>query len=215
VKQQWAELEQRFSRLTRRERAILFAGGLALLLIVGFSLVDSSIARQRALVDKIDKARASASMAATQVETIMRQLAENPDARAQARVAQLTEETRELDAQMAGINRNLVPPQQMAQILQKMLTRNARVKLVRLKTLPVSYLTELAHPEESANVYKHGMELTLQGRYLDVLSYLDELESLPWQMFWARAQMDASGYPAVRMTVTVYTLSLDKEWLVV
>lgn len=215
MKQQWAELEQRFSRLTRRERGILFAGGLALLLIVGFSLVDSSIGRQRALVEEIDKARASASMASAQVETITRQLAENPDARAQARVAQLAEEARKLDAQMAGIKRNLVPPQQMAQILQKMLNRNARVKLVRLKTLPVSYLTELEHPDESANVYKHGMELTLQGRYLDVLSYLDELESLPWQMFWAKAQMDASGYPAVRMTVTVYTLSLDKEWLVV
>jgi hypothetical protein len=34
-------------------------------------------------------------------------------------------------------------------------------------------------------------------------------------MFWAQAKMDASEYPRVRLTVIVYTLSLDKNWLVV
>ena len=57
--------------------------------------------------------------------------------------------------------------------------------------------------------------MTLQGRYLDLLDYLGQLEALPWQMFWARAQMDAKDYPAVRISVTVFTLSLDRKWLVV
>ena len=92
---------------------------------------------------------------------------------------------------------------------------DARVELVGLKTLPVSYLIVRTQPDAGANVYKHGIEITLQGRYLDMLNYLDRLEALPWQMFWAQAQMDARNYPAVRIKVTVFTLSLDKEWLVV
>ena len=48
-----------------------------------------------------------------------------------------------------------------------------------------------------------------------MLDYLDRLEGLPWQMFWSQAQMDAKDYPAVRITVTVFTLSLDEDWLVV
>lgn len=215
MRRQWAELAQRFDRLTRRERGILLVGGLALFAIIGFSLVDSSLARQRGLAQEVEKARADAATAKAQVETIVRQLAEDPDARARARIAQLAQQTNELDAQMAGINRSLVPPQQMAQILQKVLARDAGVKLVRLKTLPVSGLITRDADDDGANVYKHGMELTLQGSYLDMLHYLDRLEALPWRMFWARAQMDARDYPAVRFTVTVYTLSLDKDWLVV
>ena len=57
--------------------------------------------------------------------------------------------------------------------------------------------------------------MTLQGRYLDLLTYLNALEALPWQIFWSQAQMDARDYTAVRVTVTVFTLSLDKDWLVV
>ena len=215
MRQHWTELAQRFNRLTRRERGILLLGGLALFVIVGFSLVDSSLARQRGLAEQVAKARADAATAKAQVNTIVRQLAEDPDAVARTRIAQLSQQTNELDEQMAGINRSLVPPQQMAQILQKMLARDTSVKLVRLKTLPVSGLIARDSDEEGVNVYKHGMEITLQGSYLDMLHYLDRLEALPWQMFWARAQMDARHYPAVRFTVTVYTLSLDKEWLVV
>jgi MSHA biogenesis protein MshJ len=59
------------------------------------------------------------------------------------------------------------------------------------------------------------MELTLQGSYLDLLDYLTRLEQMPVQMFWANASMDASDYPRVRLTLVLYTLSLDKDWLVV
>ncbi len=215
LKQQWRELEQRFSALTRRERGILLGGGLALILIVGFSLADSSLARQRLLSKEIVKAQSDAAMAKAQAEVIVRQLALDPDDRARARIAELSRDTRGLDAQMQGLNRGLIAPEQMAEILQKMLARDRGVKLVSLKTLPVSRLIESEQSEDGASVYKHGIKITLQGRYLDMLDYLGRLEGLPWQMFWSQARMDAKEYPAVRITVTVFTLSLDEEWLVV
>jgi len=215
MKQQWRECEQRFARLTRRERGILLVGALAVIFILGFSLVDSSLSRQRLLSTQIEKARADTAISKAQSQVIIRQLAQDPDTLARARIAELSIETRELDKQMEQINRGLVPPQRMARILEEMLTRNRQVRLVRLKTLPVSHLVERDAKDDQANVYKHGIELTLQGGYLDLLTYLNRLEALPWQMFWSQAQLDARDYPAVRVTVTVFTLSLDKDWLVV
>ncbi|UCH48383.1 MAG: hypothetical protein JSU95_00750 [Betaproteobacteria bacterium] len=215
IMQQWRELEQRFASLTRRERGILLGGGLAVILILGFSLADSSLARQRLLSKEIVKAQSDAAMAKAQAEVIMRQLAEDPDARARKRIATLSKETRSLDEQMQGLNRGLIEPEQMAEILQKMLLRDKGVTLVGLKTLPVSHLIDGKQTDDGANVYKHGIEITLQGRYLDMLEYLGRLEGLPWQMFWSQASMDATDYPAVRITVTVFTLSLDEDWLVV
>jgi MSHA biogenesis protein MshJ len=110
-------------------------------------------------------------------------------------------------------------------VLEDVLTRNSRVHLVRLKTLPVTALVDREAKGEPARaatqggadrlVYKHGIDLTLEGGYLDLLDYLARLEKLPWQMFWARTHIDATQYPRVQMTVTLYTLSLDEAWLVV
>jgi MSHA biogenesis protein MshJ len=32
-------------------------------------------------------------------------------------------------------------------------------------------------------------------------------------MFWSRASLNAEDYPRLTLTVTIYTLSLDKAWL--
>jgi MSHA biogenesis protein MshJ len=218
MKQWWRRMEKRFGLLTRRERGVLLAGGLAVILILGYSGFDSSLARQRVLAAQLSEVSAATAMSRAQGQSVTIQLSRDPDEQARARIARLSEQVRSLEEQMQAINRGLVPPQQMAQILEKMLTRDTRVKLVSLKTLPVSDLIERKDDKREAgkaNVYKHGMEVTLQGRYLDMLGYLDRLEALPWQMFWSEAKMDARQYPAVRITVTVFTLSLDRDWLVV
>jgi len=213
--QRWRELERRFARLKRRERGFLLAGGVFLVLLLGFSLFEAAIARQRLVVEKIDQVRAENAMAKGQSEIIVRQLAEDPDAQAQIRIAQLLEETRALENELQGLNGSLVPPEQMAETLQELLDLDRGVTLVGLKTLPVSRLREGKLADDAAIVYKHGIEISVQGRYPDVLSYLDRLEKLPWRMYWNEARMDARDFPAVRMTVMVFTLSLGEDWLVV
>lgn len=62
-------------------------------------------------------------------------------------------------------------------------------------------------------LYRHGVELTVRGSYLDMVDYMHALETLPTQLFWGRAQLDADAYPNVRLTLTLYTLSLDRKWM--
>ncbi|HEX8406325.1 MAG TPA: hypothetical protein VF670_17010, partial [Duganella sp.] len=35
-------------------------------------------------------------------------------------------------------------------------------------------------------LYRHGVEIVLQGSYLDMVTYMDALEALPVQLFWGR-----------------------------
>jgi MSHA biogenesis protein MshJ len=215
MKRYWQDLDQRFSKLAKRERGVLLLGGLGAILLLGFSVVDVSVAKHNVLTKQLSQTRADTATAQAQTQVLVRQLAQNPDDYARSRIAEVSAQAAVLDAQMQGVNRGLVPPERMAQILEKMLTQTSRVRLVELQTLPVSYLIERDQSQVGPNVYKHGIEMTLQGGYLDLLDYLSRLEALPWQMFWAQAQMDAEDYPAVRITVTVFTLSLDQKWLVV
>jgi MSHA biogenesis protein MshJ len=91
------------------------------------------------------------------------------------------------------------------------LGRARGVSLVEMKTLAVSTIS----PKESKErlIYRHGLELTVAGSYLDLLAYVRDLEALPTQLYWGALNVDASQYPKVLMKVTVYTLSLDRAWL--
>jgi MSHA biogenesis protein MshJ len=53
---------------------------------------------------------------------------------------------------------------------------------------------------------------------LDLLDYVSQLEQMPWHVLWSKAALNEEQNPAVmwpanRLKLTVYTLSLDKTWL--
>ncbi|TRZ57503.1 MAG: hypothetical protein D4S02_13650 [Rhodocyclaceae bacterium] len=65
------------------------------------------------------------------------------------------------------------------------------------------------------NIYKHGIEIRIAGSYNDLLMYLAEIERMPQRIIWNRNKLSTELYPRNEMTLTLYTLSLDKQWLVV
>ena len=118
----------------------------------------------------------------------------------------------------------------MAGLLEQVLNKNGRLQLIALKTLPVSLLMEKPQAAEGAaqppvaasadpagrkQIFKHGVQITVRGSYLDLLQYLAALEKMPAQMFWGEASMTVEQYPDAVLTLTLYTLSLDKTWLTV
>jgi len=70
-----------------------------------------------------------------------------------------------------------------------------------------------AAPKPRELLYRHGVEIVLQGSYLDMVNYMDALEALPAQLFWGKAELVAGQYPNARLKLTLYTLSLDQKWI--
>lgn len=62
-------------------------------------------------------------------------------------------------------------------------------------------------------VFRHEMELVLRGNYLDLLSCLQAMEKLPQQLYWGKASLRTDTYPQAKLSLHVYTLSLDQKWL--
>jgi MSHA biogenesis protein MshJ len=146
----------------------------------------------------------------------------DPNVAARARLQALKGELAGLDREIAGEERKFTSPSQMRGVIEGMLARNRGVKLVDLKTLPVSSIEDQragaaekapAKPVPGRLVYRHGMELTVAGGYLDLLAYVADLERLPTQLYWGALDMDASAYPRLAMKLTVYTLSLERAWM--
>ena len=160
----------------------------------------------------------------TQIATLLQARKSNEDSPQRVRLMQLKNQMVEGDTYLQSRRDGLVPPEKMAGLLEQVLTKNGQLQLVSLQSLPVSPLIDMpnrgadASAAQSAGapesqVFKHGVQITVRGSYLDLLQYLNALEHLPVQMFWGMAKMNVVQYPVAELTLTLYTLSLDKIWL--
>ena len=171
----------------------------------------------------------------TEIATLEKQLRggpkqADPDAASRARAEALRQEVGALDETLKALQRELVPAERVNTLLQEMLARDTRLTLVSLRTLPAEPVAGRdAKPPASASaaaapaqpkrelaqslVYKHGVEITIQGSYANLHDYLMRLERSPWRMYWWRAHLTADEQARLTLVVTVYTLSLDKAWL--
>jgi MSHA biogenesis protein MshJ len=69
-------------------------------------------------------------------------------------------------------------------------------------------------PGDGAPLYRHGVEITVEGNYGDLMGYLSALESLPGpRLLWGGIKLKVEKHPTVQLSLTVYTLSLDRAWL--
>jgi MSHA biogenesis protein MshJ len=231
MKAAWERLARRFEALKPRERALVFLAGVAIVAWIGFmAVIDGAMTRKKELTKSVERQRTELAQMKSQIADLNRTLASDPDAEGRKRTEVLRRQLGGYDTELRGVQQGLVPPNRMVRVLEDMLGRDARVHLVKLRTLPVAALIENApSPAAPASgpapgvqpkppgslVYKHGIELTVEGPYLDLMDYQARLEKLPWKMFFARTSMDSTAYPKVYMTITLYTLSLEEAWLVV
>lgn len=168
-----------------------------------------------------------------QIETLTQELSVisampiiDPDAQNKQRISALQSQLKSLETDLNALKATLVSPEEMPLLLRNLLKKNSALKLISLKTLPASHLIEKDSADtetkstvikvansKTPNVFKHGVEITIEGRYLDLLEYVAELEKMPWHVLWSKVNLNAENYPESRLTLTVYTLSLDKNWL--
>lgn len=225
-------LNQRYAALTRRER-LLVAAALALgpLLIGNALLLDPQGARKRMLTESINRQNAAVDQLQAQVLSLQQQLKLDPDAAKKAELAALQVEQDKLDEQVRAFGAKLVRPDQMNGLLESLLARHAGLRLLSLKTLaPVSVLGEKSSdkagektstngkPSDSAqdrvfDLYRHGVEIRLEGDFGELQAYLEQLEQLQQRLLWGQLSYRVIDYPRAEMRLTVYTLSADKAWL--
>lgn len=226
MKARWQQLASRIDLLSQRERVLVFAGTLALLACLGQLAVLGPLQhRQDRLQNQIAQGRASLLETQAAIARKVTDAEVDPDLPLRDRLAAVRADSARMDQSLRTMQSGLVPPERIAPLLESMLRANGRLKLVSMQTLPVSSLNDLGKDDAAAKpadksadknadlLYRHGVELTLRGSYLDMVDYMGALEALPTQLFWGKADLQVEQYPTVRLTLTLYTLSLDPKWM--
>ena len=222
MKQWWHKWSERIDAMVLRERAIVFfAAALVLLFLFNAALSGPVTDRQRQVARQLAQKQLDTRQIQEQVQLLLGQRAQDPDAERRAHIEQLKQRIAEIDARLAEKQHELVAPDRVPGLLEEMLRRERKLELVDLRSLPQAPLFESqAEPAGSTavsalQVYRHGVELTVRGNYFDLVRYLGDLEQLPLRMFWREVDISADAYPIITMKLSVYTLSLERTWVVV
>jgi len=225
----WNLLSERVDKLNLRERAMVLAAALLLVYTAMDTLLIAPVqAARKAALDGYAQRQNEINTVTATLETLARSRSESPDAAAlrlkasRANLASLENDAKELSAR-------LMSPDRMRDVLQQILARRQKLELVQMKTLPQSVVGAPGDAQKAApppqpveprgeaapasTMYKHGIQLTVRGSYLDLLAYLKEIESLPVRIYWDKLDLSVADYPTATLRVTLYTVSLDKTWM--
>jgi len=225
VKQRWAALERWLAARAERERlAVLGAFVLVAAALSHVGWIEPALTQRAAAQARIAQGQALLAAAQAQHADTTRALGLDPTAAVRERIGAVRRELDGIDGEIGQLQRTLLPPERMAGVLQQLLGKDPRVRLVSMRNLPPEAIdgqpsthaaAAPAGPSKAAaQVFRHGIEVEIEGGYLDLLAYLDMLERQPWQLFWGQVSLQAD-YPRATLRLTLYTLSLDRAWLVV
>lgn len=217
----------RFDALARRERLLVAVALLGGVLLIGWvTLIDPALASSRSAERAIVDQRAQLAALVAQ-SAALQAPGQSPEALAGARLAELRQQLSALNERFVALDDKLVPPQRVAALLEDMLGRKSGLRLLSLRTLPVTPLLETgesggaasAKPataaKPAAGLFKHGVEIRLEGSYAELTDYLERLEKSPQSLLWSGVSLSAEKHPQLVLTLTVFTLSLDRTWLIV
>lgn len=221
----WIIVRDRISGLSLRERAIVFATvALVLVSLVGEVLLAPLDAKRKMLSDQVVQQQERTKELQAQLQNLLQAQRADSHSPLRLRQEQLRRQLQEQTEYLEERRENLVAPGKMAEVLGRVLHENNRVKLLELKTLPVGLLVD--KPQESGavqpvavegqkQIFRHGVQITVHGSYLDLLSYVSALEKLPARMYWGDASLSVDRHPDAVLTLTIYTLSLDQTWMTI
>jgi len=219
-----ARLTRRFDARPQRERMVLLIAVAA----VAFWLADRlwlTPAFQRSRAASLHLASAGNDLATLRNDVAkLKAMGAQQERALQADMVQARQRAEAGAAALREHESTLISAGHMVELLEQMLPAHGRLKVLELRSLdPTDLLaapraasaaaSATAAPNPGPSVYRQGVELTLEGSYVDLLEYLQALEKMPRRVLWGGLEMKAEQHPAVVLKLRLYTLSLDRGWL--
>ncbi len=232
----WQRYLAWFAALKPRERNIVAVAVVLGGMFVGYTYaIEPKLLQAKRDTRAITEATTSAATMRQQT-TALQMGNRDPDAPLRAQLAALKAEFAAQGGRVAAVEKSLVPAEKMSGLLENFLARGNNLQLISLHTIPATPLvTHKLKPvgndkslpavgaaadaaaaalEGAPNLFKHGVEIKIAGPYHELLTYVRALENAPQRLLWGKMDLMAEEYPRSQLTLTVYTLSLDKSWLV-
>ena len=166
----------RIDSATLRERALIFAAGALLMIaLLNALLIEPELVKQKRLSREVAARQAQTSELQVELQRLALLRQTDPDREQRKRVEEMKKRVAEADASLLEAQRKFVPADKIGSMLEELLSRNRRLQLVNMRTLPTSVIGgETTKPAAGAkpaakppgatpvgHIYRHGVEFTV------------------------------------------------------
>jgi len=220
-------LQRQFDERLARERLMIIAGVLA---VVGWAADPLCITpafkhwkEQRQLAHDVQQAvvqtRQDQADRLAQAHALERQLTQD--------LATWRRRVQESDQSVRQVGGDLVAAGDMVTVLRGVLDQTGGLRLRSLQSVarteigataagaPASAASGAAVVPDAGHLYRQGVDLEVEGSYEALLAYCQALEALPQHVLWGGMHLKADHHPRLVLTLRLYTLSPDRDWLVI
>lgn len=212
MKQYWNDLAAKFDLLSQRERVLVAA---AVLIVVGMILylpLESLLTKHTQLKQQIASLKNENNISEQQIALYQQSLATDPDTEYRQRLANIIQQTKQIDEQLSFEMVDMVPADHMPALLAGLLSNVKGIKLKAFTSIAPTPLLEVGE-EKKMNLYSHGIKLEFTGDYFSVLRFVEAVENMPNKLYWRSMDYKVDAYPQAAITLELYTLSINKDFI--
>ncbi len=174
-----------------------------------------------------------------QMETIQQVLLISSKIKLNKQLESLEKQISEQKKLLRTLTDNLIPPQQMATVIEKVLQQRGRLKLISLTNLEPQALPEETEDKninqsmdtlntdgekgkiagkmeeyvQQTLVYRHPLQLKLKGSYFQIMDYLKALEQSGYKFYWEQLDYKVEKYPQAEVMIMLSTLGTEAHWM--
>lgn len=235
-----ARMRERYDALSERERVLVFVMVLVLLWgLLEVSVLGGLRQRHKVEAQSVDALQQQVDQLSSRQSELDAMMASGPLAQARERAGALQQKIAETDVQLRGEGVRYLDPERARQVLRE-LVQGSGVELVAVRSLapevalstnpaPAATQSEAqpAPTEAAADagsapapvtapglvLYRHPIEVELDGGYLDLLAYVRRLEDSGWRLRWHSLEISAQDWPRARLHFVVHSFSLEEDWI--
>lgn len=216
MKHYWELASVKVESLLLRERVIVFVLAVfGLIYLVYVLLLNPILIKQKELSKQVAQQQEKMKTLQSQIQIAIQAKKDDENSPLRGRLKELKQQLLTLDERLQSSGSRMVEPSEISRMLEQLMNKNGKLQLVTLRN--VSAIPVLAQNKKNKTVqkqvFRHGVEITLRGSYLDLLQYLAAVEQAPVQIYWSDVSLKVDKHPDSELVLTLYTLSLDKVWL--
>jgi len=211
---------EKFDALELRMRILLTLVGLAILYMLfdlfWFGSTDQQIKNVNTKIETSKTQISELIDMQTSLNSSVTKTRNNPK---HQRIVVLNEQIEQVRKSLLEKTVNLVPPEEMANVLKNIIKSTKSLRLQSLTKQQTAELSEHQTPLKSDNqeaaikLYRHSVEIVLIGNYIATYEFLRTLENMERKVAFDSFEYNVAEYPEAEVKLIISTLSLEKEWI--
>ncbi|MEB0039937.1 MULTISPECIES: type II secretion system protein GspM [unclassified Pseudomonas] len=215
----------RWQILSPREQWLAYGAGMALCAILYVMALGNSMATAAAKqTTEYQASEARGYEAVTALGKLRAALEADPNIPYNRALLLASTNSANLLAQIDHNTSELISPDKMRAVLRDLLKAQPGLQLLSMESssapveLPSTDPVAKAKAKTAPNVvvlYRHGVQLKLEGGYFDLLHYLQSIQGTEWKLNWDSLEyrVGDDGAAHAQISLELYTLSRYAGWV--